>query len=262
MKTLRNFAMLTFAAGMLLSSCSKDNTDPSIKTLGVVIQATGKSFSLKSTGAAAGFSWDTSTMVVSKIEFEAEKFDSSALDGMTETSIEWRGPKKVDLFSVNTLVGSFDLQPGVYHEISLKVEGYQADAGSDPVFYLSGSFTDADGTVTPVVVSVDEDLELRVKQEGFQLDAISDYTSLVHVELDQLLSGISAADISGAARTGGKVIISASSNADLYSTIVDNFSSCGESHFSKGREYEAGDDHGSNSGNDSSSDANDDKGSY
>ena len=155
MKTLRNFAMLTLVAGIMLSSCSKDNTNPSSKTLGVVIQATGKSFSLKSTGATAGFNWDTSTMVVSKIEFEAEKFDSSVLDGMSETSIEWHGPKKVDLFSVNTLVGSFDLQPGVYHEISLKVEGYQADAGSSPVFYLSGSYTDAEGTVTPVGVMVD-----------------------------------------------------------------------------------------------------------
>lgn len=261
MKTLRNFAMLTFVAGMLLSSCSKDNTDPSSKTLGVVIQATGKSFSLKSTGAAAGFSWDTSTMVVSKIEFEAEKFDSSSLDGTTETSIEWRGPKRVDLFSVNTLVGSFDLLPGVYHEISLKIEGYQSDAGSSPVFYLSGSYTDAEGTVTPVVVIVDEDLELRVKQEGFQLEAISDYTSLVHVELDQLLSGVSAADIESATLTNGKVIISSGSNTAIYNAIVDNFSTCGESHFSKGREYEAGDDHGSNSGNDSSSDSNDDNGS-
>jgi hypothetical protein len=183
-------------------------------------------------------------MVVSKIEFEVEKYDSSSLDGTTETSVEWHGPKIVDLFSVNTLVGTIDLLPGLYHEISLKVEGYKSDAGNIPVFYLSGNFTNTEGLAIPVSIIVDEDIELRVKQEDVQIDGNSDYTTLVHVELDQLLADVTAADMESATLTSGRVIVSASSNTDIYEKIVASFSTCSESHFSKGRDHEEDDDRG------------------
>ena len=261
MKTLKNIFLCSIAAGLLISSCQKDAIDPPANSLDVKIQATNTSFPiLKSTTAVTpAFVWDSSYIVVSKIEFEAEKTDSMS-QSSTEVHFEWEGPKTVDLFGLSTLVGSISLPPGVYHEISLKLVAYQSDAGDSPVFYLSGTYTDAGGSVIPIVLQVNEDIEFRVKQEGFLLNASVDYTSLVHMNLSLLFADVTAGDLDGATLTDGKIIISAASNAGIYNSILDNLSSCCEYHFSAGRS-EGGDDHGSNSGHDGGSDSGDDHGS-
>lgn len=261
MKTLQNFFLGSIAAGLLVSSCQKDAIDVPAKSLDIKIQATNTSFPvLKSTSAITpAFAWDSSFIVVSKIEFEAEKKDSIS-QSSTEIHFEWEGPKKVDLFGLNSLVGSISLPPGVYHEVSLKLVAYQSDAGDSPVFYLSGTYTNAEGLVIPIVLQVNEDLEFRIKQEGSLLNASVDYTSLVHINLSLLFADVTAGDLDGAALTDGTIVVSGTSNVEIYNLIIDNLSSCSEYHFSKGRS-EDGDDHGSNSGNDSGSDSGDDHGS-
>ncbi|HLO60148.1 MAG TPA: hypothetical protein VK179_15470 [Bacteroidales bacterium] len=259
MKTSNNLFLLSVAAGFLAVSCQKDSVDTpeTSKSLDIKMEATNASFSLqKSTAAASTFIWDSSYMVVSKIEFEAEKGDSQG----PEISYEWKGPRTIDLLGLNNFVGSISLPPGVYHEVSLKLVAYQSDAGSSPVFYLSGIYINAAGTEIPVVLEMNEDIELRVKQEGYLLDASVDYTSLIHMNLSLLFDGISASDLDGATLTDGTIVINSASNADIYNTVLYNLSTCSEYHFSEGR-LEAGDDHGSHSGNDSSSDAGDDRGS-
>jgi hypothetical protein len=261
MKTLKNLFLGSIAAGLLISSCQKDAIDSPVNSLDIKIQATNNSFPLlKSTSAITpAFVWDSSFIIVSKIEFEAEKKDSLS-QSSTEIHFEWKGPKTVDLFGLNTLVGSISLPVGVYHEISLKLVAYQSDAGDSPVFYLSGTYTNAGGSVIPIVLLVNEDIEFRVKQEGYLLNASVDYTSLVHLNLSLLFADVSSGDLDGAALTDGTIIISAVTNAVLYDKILDNLSNCSEYHFSKGS-GEDGDDHGSNSGNDSESDSGDDHGS-
>ena len=261
MKTLKNLFLGSIAAGLLVSSCQKDAIDSPAKSLDIKIQATNASFPiLKSTSAVTpAFAWDSSFIVVSKIEFEAEKKDSLS-QSSTEIHFEWEGPKKVDILGLSTLVGSISLPPGVYHEISLKLVAYQSDAGDAPVFYLSGTYTNAGGSVIPIVLQVNEDIEFRIKQEGFLLNVSVDYTSLVHMDLSLLLAEVTTGDLDGATLTDGKIIISAASNAVIYDRIIDNLSTCCEYHFSKGR-LEDGDDHGENSGHDSVSDSGDDHGS-
>jgi hypothetical protein len=248
----------------MATSCQKDAITPDLQTsksLDIKIEATNTSFSvLKSTSAATpAFVWDSSLLVVSKIEFEAEKKDSLS-QGSTEIHYEWDGPKKVDILGLNTFVGSINLPAGTYHEISLKLTGYKSDAGNSPVFRLSGTYTNAAGTMIPIELLVNEDIEFRVKQEGFGLDASVDYTSLVHMNLSLLLADVTVTDLDAAALTNGTIIISDTSNTNIYDIILGNLSTCCEYHFSEGR-LEAGDDHGSNSGNDGGSNPGNDHGS-
>lgn len=240
----------------MAASCQKDTVNPDIpgsKSLDIKIEATNTSFSvLKTTSVATpAIVWDSSLLVVSKIEFEAEKKDSLS-HSSTEIHYEWDGPKKLDILGLNTFVGRISLPADTYHEISLKLTGYKSDAGNSPVFRLSGTYTNAAGAITPITLEVNEDIEFRVKQEGFGLDASVDYTSLVHMNLSLLLADVTVADLDAAALTDGKIVISATSNTDIYDIILGNLSTCCEYHFSEGR-LEAGDDHGSNSGNDGGS---------
>jgi hypothetical protein len=249
MKTLKNFALLSFASAMLVTSCSKDSTNPATTSLGVKVQATNKSFSLlKSTSLATpSLIWDSSFVIVSKIEFEAEKQESEMSADPSEVHFEWNGPAKIDLFKLNSVIGNISLQPGIYHEVSLKINSFSSDAGSLPGFYLSGTFTNADGSIIPIEFIVNEDFEFKVKFEGSTLDAVNDYTGLINMNLIMLFAGIQPADLDGATLSGDRIIISGTSNTALYTRIISNLSSCGESQVSKGKGSGSDNSHGSNS---------------
>ena len=259
MKALKIIALLAIATGITVVSCQKESLDPTASSLGVKIQATNKSsLVLKSALASTpAFAWDSSFIIVSKITFEAEKLENEMSSDSSEFEIEWNGPKKVDLFNLNSLIGNIILQPGLYHEISLNVKALKKDAGNLPVFYLSGTYSNSEGSAIPIAVVVDEDLEFRVKQEGAVIDSVTEYTSLINLNLSLLLSDVMTSDLDGATLTNGRIIISISSNVSLYNKIISKFSSCTESEFSKGGESESGDDRngsGSDDGSGSGSD--------
>lgn len=256
MKTFRNSAVLALATGMMFSSCKKESGVTSASTLGLKIQATNKTFSLLKAAnvAAQGFVWDTSYINVSKIEFEAEQSGGEGSHDSSEVHFEWTGPKVVDLFNLNSLVGEIDLQPGIYEEISLKVVALKADVGNSPVFYLSGTYTNSFGTATPIAIIVNNDIQFKVKKEGSMIDATIDYTGLVNMNLTLLLDGITNSDLESATLSNGKIIISNNFNTDLYDKINTNFLSCVESEFERGRnsgsDSGSGTDNGTGNGND------------
>jgi hypothetical protein len=251
MKTLKIFAVLVMVTtGLTVTSCTKESASPSATSLVVRIQATNKSFSiLKSASLTTpSFAWDSSFIIVSKIEFEAEKRESEMSANPSNIQFEWDGPKKIDLFNLNSLIGNITLQPGIYDEISLKIKAFKTDAGVLPDFYLSGTYTNSAGSVIPIVFMVNEDFEFKVKQEGSQLDAVNDYTSLISMNLNLLFAGIQSPDLDSATLSNGKIIISNASNTSLYDKTIANLSSCEESEFSKGKGSDSGDGHGSDSG--------------
>jgi len=253
MKALKFFTLLAVVSVMIATSCKKDASGPSTNSatsLGVKIQAINKSFSLlKSISLATpSFTWDSSFMVVSKIEFEAEKQEGKMSHDSSSIHFEWVGPKKVDLFNLNSVIGDISLQPGIYHELSLKIKALKSDSGTSPVFYLSGTYTNSIDSVIPIVVIVNEDFEFKVKKEGTMLDAVNDYTSLINVNLTLLMSGITSSDLNGATLTNRKIIISSSSNVSLFAKINTTLGSCEDSAFEKGKGSDSGQGNGSDSG--------------
>jgi len=234
MKTVKFFAAFILAVGMILTSCSKDPISSSV--LGVKIQATNKTTTtLKSAMATTpGLSWDTCFMNISKIEFEAEKKESETAHDSAGVKFEWNGPKKVNLFDVNPIIGDINLQPGIYDEVSFKVKALKADAGTSPVFYLSGTYTNSSMVSTPIIVIVNQDIEIEVESKaGTTLNAVNNYTSLINLNLTLLINGIAISDIDAATLTNGKIVISSISNSNLYNKILMNFNSCDDSEFEK-----------------------------
>jgi len=235
MKKFRILTAFAFVAVMIFASCKKD-TSSSSSTLSIKTQATNKSFSvLKSASLTIpGFVWDTCYINVSKIDFEAEKKESETAQGSSSIDYEWKGIKKVDLFSINSVIGEIILQPGVYEEISLEIKAYKADAGASPVFYLSGTYANAAGTVIPIRIIVNEDIAFKAEAEGGTvLNAVNNYTSLINLNLALLMYGILQSDLDIATLTNGKIVISSASNISLYNKIKANFNSSDHAEFNK-----------------------------
>ncbi|MCX6221798.1 MAG: hypothetical protein NTZ69_12520 [Bacteroidia bacterium] len=235
MKKFKILTAFAVVAVMMFASCKKD-TSSSSSTLSIRTQATNKSFSvLKSASLAIpGFVWDTCYINVSKIDFEAKKKESENTQGSSSIDYEWKGIKKIDLFSINSVIGEIILQPGVYEEISLEIKAYKADAGASPVFYLSGTYANATGTVIPIRVIVNEDIAFKAEAEGGTvLNAVNNYTSLINLNLALLMNGILQSDLDVAMLTNGKIVISNTSNILLYNKIKGNFNSSDHAEFTK-----------------------------
>jgi hypothetical protein len=236
MKTIKTFALVTLVTGMMVSSCTKDPlSSTSVK---FKIQATNNSYLISPENAGSksliltsgSFTFDTCLMVISKIDLEAELQQEGDFNDTTEIDFEWTGPKKVSLFDINSIIGEISLAPGIYDEISIKIESFKSDAGSSPVFYLSGIYSNSNGDDKRINVIVNEDFEIEVNNID-TLNAIYDYTAVVQMNLTLLMSGILQSDLDSAVLTNDKIVISSTSNVALYNKIKENLLECEDSEF-------------------------------
>lgn len=237
------FILVLLAGGLLLGSCKKGmNTgtkiqykaqavNPSYTITGANIVPTtmNGSSSAARTDGSISISWNAGYMIVSKIEFEAEKENSEKEGDTSAVNFEMRGPVKVDLFSTPSFLGTITIPPATYDQIEIKVEGKKTASG-DPNFYLKGIYTDSSGKKIPLELQVNENFEIDAEQPKFVAQAI-DYTSLIKLRLDLLAKNISATNLNSATQTNGTIIISSTSNTGIYQTIVSNFLQMGEVEF-------------------------------
>ena len=166
--------------------------------------------------------WDSASLVVSTIKFEAELKSQVTHEDSIEIEYKWHGPEFIDLLNNEITLGNFVLAPGIYDEIELKVEGLREDAGSNPVFYLEGSYKNDAGS-WPIIVSVSKDVYFKTEKENAEVpDEGIDITSVIKLYLDQLMTDVDPVDLDNAEQTDGKIIISADSNKEIYEIIVRN----------------------------------------
>jgi len=226
------FAVFLAFVTLGFSSCQKDdlsNSGPS--TLGVKFEALNKSFSLpvntggtKSASATgASITWDTVQLVVSNIKFEAVLKSLITQRDSIEISYKWTGPQVVNLLDSNLTLGNFILQPGLYDEIELKVQGLKQDAGKNPVFFMYGDYTNTNNSVIPVAVEVYEDVLFKTEKDSVSVTEESvDISSYIQLYLDQLMLGIDPVMLDNATLTDGVIVISAYSNREIYRAVVRN----------------------------------------
>jgi len=216
--------------------------------------------------SGSSFEWDTCLMVVSKIELEAEKEHGksgaqksdkdrnagSGNDGdsgnngnsnsgnnnegnnndSSRVKFEWTGPKKVDLFNLSSVLGGVTVVPGMFDNVTIKIESFKSDAGASPSFYLTGNYKNTTGTVNRINIVINEDFEFRI-QKTDTLNFANDFTSIIKMNLVLLLNGVTQTELDNATLTNGKLVISSTANAILFEEILKNFHESGESEFER-----------------------------
>jgi len=226
MKNLYKLSFI-FLASIAAVSCEKE--EGSSKSLLMKIEAINSDLLVKSeVSTSPNLTWDTCLMTVSKIEFKAEMDDKENSGVSFEVEYEWKGPKEIDLFGSNSLIGGIQLMPGIYEEIKFEVESKKEDSDNSPVFHLSGKYKRATGETIPVIISINEDFKIEVETEDVQINTINEYTSLIQLDLSILMTDILQSEFESATVTNGKIVVSSSSNIQLYSKIKENLSDCDE----------------------------------
>lgn len=230
MKIIVPAALILLAAGF--TSCKKDSSStPGNSSLEFQVLALNKSYSLpvsasgtKSTAVgSASLIWDTAQMVISRVKYEAELKNSVTHRDSVKITYEWNGPQTVNLLDPAVVLGSYTLTPGFYDEIELNVMGLKKDAGNNPVFYLTGSYTNSTSVKVPIMFKVNEDVMFKTEKDS--VDVTTDsfvFTSSIQLYLDQLLIGVEPKVLDNATLTNGTIVISAESNYELYRLIMRN----------------------------------------
>ena len=203
-------SIMVVAALLLLASCSKDDNGGQ---LSYQLKTKNPNATVSRTSGGS-VTWTNGSAYADKIEFEAEKDDDN------EVEYESRVARRIDLFAPVSQLGNISLPPGRYEEIEIEVD--LAPSITDTAFILRGSFTNNIGYTVPVVFYINELLEFKAEAEDISIGSAADITALTTLDLSQLTTGITESMLSSATLTNGVLVISATSNAALYSVILSN----------------------------------------
>jgi hypothetical protein len=222
MRNLIQISTTLLSAIVLLSSCEKDESTGSgklsyqIKPANYTASVSG---SISGSGLVVGvnsnssITWTSGSLYINEIDFEAESKNN-------EIEFELKKAVHVDLFNLSPLLGSITIPDGIYDEVELKLELKKSDTHMP--LMLKGTYTDANGAKIPVEFNFNEDFELEVEAEDLIVNGSNDYLGLINVQLNKFMTNVISADLSGASKTGGVIVISSTSNVHLYSKLKAN----------------------------------------
>lgn len=205
---------------IVLSACSKEEntTDGKISykmepsnltaSIGATISESGIVVDINT---KSSLTWEAGYVTVNSLDFEAKK------DGQ-EIEYKLTKPVTVDIFQLSQNFGSIKVPPGTYNEIEFELVLRKQTTGN--VFAISGQYNDAAGKHTPVEFNYNEDVTLELEAENLTVNTSEDYTGLLTLQLNKLVSNISSSDFDGATKNAsGTIVISSTSNVALYNKI-------------------------------------------
>lgn len=221
MKINKFLIAAAFASPFFFASCKKNSSsDPSSFKYKLT---TANRSSVVGRIEAGNVVWTSGYASATEVKFEARKSDNTEIEYKSSVA------QRIDLFSsLASVIGNITLPPGTYHEIEFK--GELAPSGADAALELNGTFTSG-ATTTPIVFTVNTLLEIKTEKNNVVIADNASYSALTSLNLSLLTRGITEAMLNSATKTSGKIIISASSNANLYSIILANLDGCDEVEF-------------------------------
>jgi len=218
----------------LLAACNKNNSSNTVTApkatsqltfqLAAVNSADSTGAAVDSVPAIAGLVWSSGTANIGKFNFEAKRSGVSI-------NIQSHNLTNVDLFALTPLVTYVTLDTGVYKQIEISAYLQSSNNDSIPPLKLSGSFTNDSTKVIPIEFDLTDNAVVQVGASNIDINGTTDYTALLDLQLNRVTKGITAAELNKAKLTGGKIVISKSSNSQLYFKMRANVTGCGRSFF-------------------------------
>ena len=229
MKTFK-LILSAIIATLIISSCSKEKSGSGIRyKLRASNAGINQPGDLNLTARPlVTINWTSGFANVTAISFEAES---------NAGEIEYRSTidHHVDIFDPVAVLGVIPIPPGTYEQVEFKAK--LAPTSSEPAFEIRGDYNG-----TPVVLRVQNPFEFETEKENVTIDPNNNYTSTINLQLAQLTAGITDAEMAAAQQTNGEIIISSTSNPELYQKIVRNLDDCEHGDFDDDDQGEDDDD--------------------
>ncbi|MBO9672123.1 MAG: hypothetical protein J7577_01665 [Sphingobacteriaceae bacterium] len=177
-------------------------------------------------GTNGSINWTTASVNVAKIEFSATKSGSGAI------SLETKNLYLVNALKPDSLSGTVSLASGVYENNQFNLT--LASSLTNPPLLLTGTYIEASGTKIPVRFEMNQAQVVKLEAKRVEVTA-GTYVAKVTVQLNALVTGLTASDFGQTTRTGtnNMIIISSTINRALYEKLVARFTSTLSVDFSK-----------------------------
>ncbi len=202
--------------GLSFTACKKESSNGSntyTPTLQYQLNATNTSYSTARTTAGGTIVWTSAFAYPAMIKFEAKQ---------NNLEVEYKSSNndRIDLFTPTAVsFGSFSLPAGTYDKIELKIT--LDKKGGDPAMQFNGQVSN--GIVSlPVVVQVDENLEMKTEQRDVTIVNQETYIAATTIDLADVTAGVTASMLLDADLTVGVIIVNKATNKDIYRSIVNN----------------------------------------
>ncbi|MGB4400685.1 MAG: hypothetical protein WBJ10_15035 [Daejeonella sp.] len=231
MKNFIKTGTAILGAVLIMSSCEKDDSTGSGKlsyqvkpanftaTIGTTISGSGLP---TGSNTNSSITWTSGSLYISEIDFEAESKDR-------EIEYEFKQGVSVDLFNLSPILGSITIPDGTYDEVELGLE--LKKSSTNIPLTLKGTYTDGGGAKIPVEFYLNEDFEVEVEAEDLVVSGSNDYLGLINVQLNKFMTNVLSADLSNATKTSGVIVISSTSNMNLYAKLKANLNAFADCDF-------------------------------
>ncbi|MGZ3945975.1 MAG: hypothetical protein ACXVJB_13600 [Mucilaginibacter sp.] len=240
------------------SSCKKNGVAPS------AAKAPKAVFGIQSTNAAAILPASTAGVQLNTVSAPPQIMWTSGIANITKFKFEAKraGVKRefessnlmnVDLFAISPSLISTPIDSGTYKEIEVKVELTQSADTSAMPLKLKGTFTNSQGVAIPVELDLNATMEIKAEAKDVVVSASQNLQTIFLLNLNKISMGITGSDLDAATQTAGVIVISRTSNANLFNTILQNVSNIGDTKMEV-EQGEGGDDSGSGHGSGHSGD--------
>ncbi len=234
MKSFIKLGTIILGALFTLAACNKDDSfgngklsyriNPSnfTSSIGLIASASGLPVI---TNSNSSITWTSAGLNITEIDFEAESNNNPI-------EYELKQAIRVDLLNLSPVLGNITLPVGSYDEVELKIL-LRKSATKEIPLTLKGTYTDSNGVKRPFEFYLNEDIDIEVEAEDIVIDGKSDYTGMINVQLNKFLTNITRTDLSTATKTEGVIVISSTSNADIYSKLKTNILAFADCDFEK-----------------------------
>ena len=212
--------LLSFiAATTLITGCKKNNNNG---TAGIIyqLQTTNRSSVIART-TSGNIVWTSGSAYATEVKFEAKK-DNNEVEFKSQTA------QLIDIFLPVATLSTITLNPGTYSEVEFEVE--LNPNGNNPALELNGQYTSGLVT-TPVKFTVNSPLELKNEKNNVVVTDNNSYKALTTLNLSLITTGVTETMLNSAVLTSGTILISSTSNANIYNIILANIHDSDEVEF-------------------------------
>lgn len=212
MKT--KFLLLTASLlGTLLFSCKKNAQTPTGITYRLTTINRTATINLRPASPngtqTATIAWTNGYAYLKQIEFEAQN-DTNHVHFASESI------KKIDLFLPMNSLGTISVPPGTYNQVEFQFEIQPTT--TEAALELKGTYDK-----TPIVFIVNSSLKFDAKLLNITIAAGKAYTASSALNIGNITNGVTTEMLNAATKdASGTIIISVTSNASIYDTMVSN----------------------------------------
>ena len=215
MKNLKTIVLAAVVvAGLIFTSCEKDDdNNPNGKIILKINTTSSSSGNLKSAAAANDLVFNSGTITIREVVFDGK---------LGATSVSRTKEQIADIYYATGAVSpaiDIEVPAGNYTGVNLWIE--LQDDGSDPSVVIEGTYTNSSEEIIPIRFEFNSGEVFEANASSVTIEAGSDLVGKITFDAISWFSTVSADALDNAKLTNGKIVISETSNSDIFDIAAD-----------------------------------------